>query len=112
MCTACALADKAWANVETIIIINSIPSFNPISNYRIKASMKRNGPTHFLSSQDVCQPAEEQLANYGTNGCGDLYTEILLFVQSQRGASIDVAQHDGRNADRKDVIAICSGENR
>ncbi len=61
-------------------------------------------PTHALTTDNICEPTEEQLADKVANGSCDLDTEVLVCAELAMGV-VDVAQHRRSNVDSEDVVA-------
>ena len=62
------------------------------------------GLTHALTTDDICQPTEEELTHESTDGGCDLDTEILVGGQLA-SRTVNVAKHGRRDVDREDVVA-------
>ena len=69
----------------------------------MRNGIKKEGHTHALATNDICQPTEEELPNEGTNGGGDLETKILIRSSLLTG-TIDIADHDRGDVNGEDVI--------
>lgn len=64
--------------------------------------------THLLTTQEICEPAKEELTDKGTDRGRDLDAEILMRVQLLTYA-VYIAQHCGGNVDGEDIIAGTRG---
>ena len=90
-----------------MMIISSTPSMGEeevrVGIKSVWCSVFWRGHTHALATDDVCQPTEEELSNEGTNGGGNLETEILIRSCLLTG-TVDIADHDRGDVNGKDII--------
>ena len=61
--------------------------------------------THALTTDDICQPTEEQLTDKCTDGSSNLDTEILVSSELLVVA-VDIAEHGRGNVDGENVVAV------
>ena len=65
----------------------------------------RRRPTHALTTNDVSQPAEEELTDNVADRSGDLDTEILVRREGTGPVLIDITQHGGGDVDCENIVA-------
>lgn len=65
---------------------------------------------HLLAAVDVREVAEDELAEEGADGGGDLESEILVRGEGTAGGLlVDHSDHRRRNVDGEDVVGIWGG---
>lgn len=85
--------------------MSSIPSieFERIS-YAAERAEQEARLTHPLTTEEICQPAEQELTDESADWGCDFDAEILMRVQFLVG-TVDIAQHRRGDVDGEDIVA-------